>query len=508
MKGFLNWVKNLFVKDKMVRPYLIPSVTILCCIIASVIGAKMMIKGLDYNKVELDENELGITNELELPEGITSIALFGVDARNENYVGLSDSIMILTVDSIHNDIKLVSIMRDSLVKVEGLGHQKINAAYSYGSARGGAKGGAQMAIKTINQNFNLAIRDYATVDFVGMADLINIVGGVEAEVTDAEVRNANKQIREMHRKRGTPNDLIEHSGKQTLNGIQAVAWARVRKVNTVNGTSGDMGRTERQRHVMYQLFQKAVKMKLSDYPAMIEKMIPCMETSLDESEILDLAALLVNKGLQFKQARVPANEAIIKHGLYVRGLGSCMYYNLDYAADQLHAFMYDDISFEEYMEQNGVDRTPWFTGATYNPNEQNQNGEEAPPEEGELPPENELPDVGTSPDTGLIPDPGTNPDVGTDPEPGTNPDVGTDPEPGTNPDVGTNPEPGTNPDVGTNPDTGTTPGGDTTTGGDGTGGETTPTPDPNPTPTPEPTPTPTPEPTPTPTPNPGAGGVV
>ena len=500
MSTFGNFLKKHFL------PFLLPILLIIAGTVLSVWGIKDSI--IVYNKTKLDESDLGIAEGVEMPEGITSIALFGVDARNENYVGLSDSIMILTVDSVHNDIKLVSIMRDSLVKVEGLGYQKINAAYSYGSARGGAQGGAQLAVKTINQNFNLAIRDYATVDFVGMADLIDMVGGIDAELTAAEVKNANKQIREMHKKRGTPNDLIEEAGEQRLNGIQAVAWARVRKVKTVDGVTGDMGRTQRQRHVMYQLFKKAVKMKLTDYPAMVEKMLPCMETSLEEDEILDLAALLVNKGLQFKQARIPADEAIIQHGLYVKGRGSCMYYNLEYASAQLRAFLYEDISFEEYMETNGVDRTPWFTGETYDPNAPT---EEPVPEDGTLPdgtlpdgtlpdgtlPDGTLPD-GTNPD-GTLPD-GTNPD-GTNPDgtlpDGTNPD-GTNPD-GTNPD-GTNPD-GTNPD-GTNPD-GTNPDGtnpDGTNPGVDVGGEVTPNPDPNPEPNPSPEPTPTPD--------PGNGGVV
>lgn len=347
-------LRNLFVRNGKLRVFVVPILLLMLLIAMAGCGLMELAQGFQYEKVELDREELGISEEfsLDVPDGITNIALFGIDARDESFTGLSDSIMIISIDAIHNDIKIISVMRDSLVEVEGYGYQKINAAYNLG--------GAPLAIKTLNQTFDLNIQDYATVDFVGMAEIIEMVGGIEVELTEAEVRNANIHIESMHRQRGTAEDYLTEAGLQRLNGVQAVAFSRIRKVATINGTNNDPGRTERQRLVMHQMFDKALSMKITDYPKLIRALLPYMETSLDYGEILYLAGILTKDGLQFKEARMPSYEIMIAYGMNVPGLGSCCYYNLDYAAAQMNAFIFEDITFEEYIEQNGVDYTRWF----------------------------------------------------------------------------------------------------------------------------------------------------
>lgn len=375
MKRIGAFIKRIFVRDGRLRPCILPMAVFVMAAGFLVWGGIGLTHAFEYNRVEISEEpeDLGIAApELYVPDGITNIALFGIDARKEDFKGLSDSIMIITIDAEHNDIKLTSILRDSLVEVEGHGYQKINAAYQLG--------GAELAIKTLNQTFQLNIRDYATVDFVSMADIIDFVGGIEAELTPAEVRNANIHIRSMHAERGTALDYLEEAGEQRLNGIQAVAFARIRKVATITGTVDDAGRTERQRLVMAQLFEKARKTEISKYPAMIRSLLPCMETSLTYTEIFKLAGLLTNEGLTLKEGRIPTNEAMIAYGMNVKGLGSCKYYNLDYAAKMLNAFIYEDVTFEEYMEENGVDLTPWFE-------EEPVDGELNAPEQSDFPEE-------------------------------------------------------------------------------------------------------------------------
>ncbi len=350
-------LQKIFLRGGRLRPCVLPLAASVALCVAAGFGAAQLVETLRYNRVEIskENTDLGIT-KMDLPEGITNIALFGIDARNNDFKGLSDSIMIITVDAEHNSIKLVSVMRDSLVKVEGHGYQKINAAYSLG--------GAQLAVKTLNQNFNLNIRNYATVDFVSMEGIINVVGGIDAELTKAEVKNANEQIRTMHEERGTPLDYIEEPGAQTLSGIQAVAFSRVRHVATINGTLDDYGRTERQRLVMYQLFQKALQMDITKYPKMIKELLPYMETSLGYNDIFKLAGILTSEGLSFQQERLPLDEAVIDEGLNVKRLGSCVYYNLDYASKLLYAFIYENRPFADYVAVNGVDKTGWYAGAT------------------------------------------------------------------------------------------------------------------------------------------------
>lgn len=360
MKRIFSWLNNFFMQNGKLRVYVVPAVLLM---ILAGFGCKGMIDlagNFRYRQNDLLQSmeDLGINADfhMDTPEGITNIALFGIDARNENFHGLSDSIMIISIDAEHNDIKIVSVLRDSLVPIEGYGHQKINAAYNFG--------GPQLAVKTLNQVFNLNIRHYATVDFVSMADIIEVVGGIEAELTEAEVRNANVHIESMHRERGTALDYIQEPGKQTLNGVQAVAYARIRKVSNFNGTANDPGRTERQRLVMRQLFDKALAMDISKYPKMIRALLPYMETSLTYKDIFSLAGLLASDGVELKEDRIPADRAMIQYGMSVPGLGSCHYYNLDYAAKMMNAFLFEDISFQDYMDTNGVDYTRWFYGAT------------------------------------------------------------------------------------------------------------------------------------------------
>ena len=301
----------------------------------------------------LTDADLGIKDST-LPDDVINIALFGIDARNLHASRAnSDSIMILSIDSIHKKIKMTSIMRDSLVPIEGRGARKINAAYSFG--------GPELAIKTINQNFNLNIRDYATVNFSGMADIIEAMGGIEVELTEAERKDANIHLRWMAIESGLKNDQIKAAGKQTLNGIQAVAFARIRRVRTINGVNDDYGRTDRQRYVMEQLFNKAVSMGKSKYPSVIKALLPYMETSLSYSDILNLAGFLTGD-IQFEQMRMPEGYKMqISTRDFPRSLGSVVYYNLNYAAGMLHAFIYDDIKQADYMAANPPVTTPWYT---------------------------------------------------------------------------------------------------------------------------------------------------
>ena len=112
-------------------------------------------------KIEVDKNDVGITEEVEeklspYSNSIINIALFGVDSADVS-TGRSDSIIIATIDTIHKKLKLTSVMRDSYVNISGIGNDKINHAYAFG--------GPQLAIKTLNENFNLNIEDFVAVNF-------------------------------------------------------------------------------------------------------------------------------------------------------------------------------------------------------------------------------------------------------------------------------------------------------------------------------------------------------
>ena len=161
------------------------------------------------DKVEIDKENVGITEEVEeklsqYDDKITNIALFGIDAEDGG-VGRSDSIIIATLDFHNKKLKLTSIMRDSYVDIDGYGTDKINHSYAFG--------GAELAIKTLNQNFNLNIEDFVAVNFTTMPKIIDKIGGITVDITSEEVSYIQG---------------IESAGTYNLTGDQALDYSRIR----------------------------------------------------------------------------------------------------------------------------------------------------------------------------------------------------------------------------------------------------------------------------------------
>ena len=278
--------------------------------------------GLRTTHLTTDWNELGIdANKVVTDEKVTNIALFGVDTRDsESDSGLSDAIIILTIDQRHSKIKLTSILRDSYVPIEGYGNRKINSAYSLG--------GAPLAIKTLNQNFNLDIQEYVTVNFAQLAQVIDAVGGVEIEITNEEKTAANTVLKEMD-----STDYITSSGKVHLNGIQATAYSRIRKIDS------DVQRAGRQQTVLIALFDKAMNMSATQYPELARKLLPIVETSLSYSDILNLIPIALTPDIEIAQNTIPGEEEDAIGGMY-NGIW-CWRYDLDKAAQHIQEIIYE-----------------------------------------------------------------------------------------------------------------------------------------------------------------------
>ena len=232
----------------------------------------------------LSDAQLGVNEELG--DDIINIALFGIDSRNLNsFKGLSDSIMILSVDKMHNSIKITSVLRDSVVPIEGRGVNKINAAYSYG--------GPELAIKTLNENFGLNIRDYATVNFRGMADIIDAVGGIEVDLTEAERNNANHHITWLSITSGISKDLIKKAGPQTLNGNQSMGLVRYR----YGYADADIGRVSVQRDfMMAALGQWASLKNIPKLPQALNLILDNSVTDLNTANLTWLAQSVLQCG--------------------------------------------------------------------------------------------------------------------------------------------------------------------------------------------------------------------
>ncbi|MBE6757970.1 MAG: LytR family transcriptional regulator [Ruminococcaceae bacterium] len=320
------------------------------CVAAGIVFWKFLDYDYDSTIQHMTNEQLGITNTT-LTKKVTNIVLFGVDSRSaKGYSGNTDSIMIVSLDEIHNKIKITSIMRDTLVHMDEHGYRKINSAY--------ARGGPELAIKTINEAFNMNIRHYATVNFAGMIDIVDAIGGVEIEITEAERQLTNDVILYEGDKLGTEKKLIRKAGLQTLTGVQAVYWARLRTVSTAEGVNNDFGRTDRQRVVMEALFDRITGMGAAQYPALVEALLPYVRTSLSHGDILGMAETVLGD-TTFEQTRIPQTEFVINADYREKTGSSTVYYNLEYAAKVLHAFIYDDMMPADYIEQNGVDKTPW-----------------------------------------------------------------------------------------------------------------------------------------------------
>lgn len=291
-----------------------------------------MLSGI--KRTEVDESNLAVNEELAGNGKITNIALFGVSSREDSYVGLSDAIMVASVNGKTGQIKLVSIARDTYVSVSGHGQTKLNHAYSYG--------GPELAIRTLNENFNLDITDYVAVNFDSLADVIDKMGGVDIEITEQERRQINAYLLE--------GDPVTETGLVHLNGPQAVSYSRIRKID-----SDDM-RTHRQRTVLQCLFEKAKTVSPLEYPSYIKELAPMVETSLTNQEILSLASVGANPNLSLEMDAFP-NEYIESHGEIISEVWYYIY-DIDQAADMLHQFIYDDISFAEYGQpQSGMETT-------------------------------------------------------------------------------------------------------------------------------------------------------
>ena len=361
--GFFGNIKKKFMempkKKRVVVLSLISVILVLVILIGIVLGVVLSLLR-DYNHNELKDPD--ILQIQPIDDQIMNIALFGIDSRSQSFSGLSDSIMILSINTGTGDIKLISVMRDSFVKMpeyKGKSYKpnKINSAYS--------RGGPEYAIKTLNQNFGLDIKEYATVNFFGMAEIIDAAGGIEIEVLQREINakyGLNDNVREQAKKLGVKPQLVEKPGLQTLTGMQAVAWARIRSVSTQSGTANDYGRTDRQRIVMEKLLNKALSTNISKYPALIKAILPHMQTSISFNEAVSLATNVLGSKVQFEQTRVPQAKYVINDNFYVSYAGSVVYYDLEFASKAIHAMIYDGMTQEDYIKQNGVEKNSWYDG--------------------------------------------------------------------------------------------------------------------------------------------------
>ena len=269
--------------------------------------------------------------KVEEMEGYWTIALFGVDSRN-NSVGKgnnADVIIICNIDQGTGEIKLVSVFRDTYLSVSDNGlYNKINQAYFLG--------GPEQAVEALNRNLDLQIDDFATFNWKAVVDAVNILGGVDVELSKAEFYYINAYITETVEATGVGSYQLKQAGLNHLDGVQAVAYARLRKMDT------DFARTERQREIIDLCFQKLKKSDFAVVNNVMEAVFPQILSSVTIDDIIPAARNLtkytIADTMGFPAARSDANMG---------KKGACVIpQTLESNVTLLHQFLFGDENYQ------------------------------------------------------------------------------------------------------------------------------------------------------------------
>lgn len=275
--------KKLTKKEQQQRKILLVILEVICVILLfAILYVWSFVGKIDFNP--FDRENAGINSDLSddallTQEGYTNIAIFGLDNRSEgNYnSGNSDVIMIASINNKTREVRLVSVFRDTYLNVGDGKYNKANYAF--------ARGGVEQAVQMLNTNLDLTITEYVCVDWAALIEAIDALGGVEIEITDAEVKYINMYVSDMHGEIGSKLDLVEGSGKQTLSGVQATAYARIRYT-----AGSDFKRASRQRIVLEAMLNKAKQSDLGTLLDICNLVFDDISTSLELTEILGLAS--------------------------------------------------------------------------------------------------------------------------------------------------------------------------------------------------------------------------
>lgn len=311
----------------------------------------------DFDSKRLQTNDL----EYNYSEEYTNFIMFGIDSRTSQFDSSSnsDSNVIVSVHNTTGEVRLVSIYRDTLLRIYNTdgtyNYFKINSAYSLG--------GAENAINTLNQNLDLQLTDYVTVNFSGVAKIIDTLGGIKVNLTDDEVQQLNYHLKSTISTTGEHAKKISSSGKNIkLNGIQATTYCRIRKAtfydpDTGEAVSNDFGRAARQRSVIMKLVNKAKKASVSELKEMISTVLDTntekekiISTSFSFEKIVDMLPIIFDFSLSGSDG-FPSNltTGTISGASYVIPLG------LSANVKALHKYLYDEEDYQPTATVEEID---------------------------------------------------------------------------------------------------------------------------------------------------------
>ncbi|RDU22145.1 LCP family protein [Anaerosacchariphilus polymeriproducens] len=282
----------------------------------------------DFNKNAVHKNE-----EVEKTQGFRTIALFGLDSRENDSLGKdnhSDTIIIASINNKTKEVKLASVYRDTYVKIPEDDYNKANSAYFLG--------GPEKAISMLNMNLDLVIDEYVTVNFMALVDVIDELGGIEINVTESEIQHLNNYLVENRKITGKDTPDVASTGLQNLNGMQATAYCRIRYTG-----GDDYRRTERQRLVISKIFEKVKKSDPVTLTKIANSVIGenMVNTNISQTEILKL--LTDAPSYKFGETTgFPYTKIADKK---VTGLDDVVACGFAYNVKKLHKFLYGEENY-------------------------------------------------------------------------------------------------------------------------------------------------------------------
>lgn len=340
-------------KKKRKKIVLFVAEIFLLLILVTVLWAANKMQKIQYVEFKPEDVHINqpVRNEIEqgttIMKGYRNIALFGVDSRNKELDKntRTDVIMVASINLDTKEVRLVSVYRDTWLNMTNDKYSKANAAY--------AKGGAKQAISMLNMNLDLDITDFVTVGFDAVIDVIDELGGVEIDVKEDEILHLNNyQISMVGRvvgknekgeeiyeaDEGKDYIAVKHTGLQTLNGLQATAYSRIRYTS-----GGDLARAERQRTVLTKIAQKAMTMNPAQLNKIADTIFSEIATSLSMTEILSLLTDITSYQIG-ETAGFPFDGYIKPNG--VVGKASVVVpVDLTKNVELLHEFLFDETDY-------------------------------------------------------------------------------------------------------------------------------------------------------------------
>lgn len=288
-----------------------------------------MVQPVDKEVIENMKNENLDEEILEDLKDNWTIAVFGIDSREEDELsfGNSDVIMLAVLDHDTGGVKIVSVYRDTCMRTGENRYKKANSAY--------ASGGPKEAVRMLNENLDLCIDDYVAVNWKSVANTINILGGIDLEITEPEFRYINAFITETVESTGVPSVHLEKPGMQHLDGVQAVAYARLRLMDN------DFKRTERQRKVLELTLEKAKHTDPGTLMALIDTVIPEIASSISMDDIRILMKNILRIDIE--------GTAGFPFSHFEKTVGGAAYVfpdDLEENVSMLHEFLYGTEAYE------------------------------------------------------------------------------------------------------------------------------------------------------------------